>query len=386
MRLLWLAVLLFAVESRAHAQTFTPITDRDFALDLYTGAAIGTARIVGMGGTSAAIAEGSAGTLSNPAAPAVRSATSTDSWDWDVHFDALKSIDSRDFDNNGVDNPERGSYIQTFGGTLVFGDWGTGIVVTTASAQMPSGTSDNVKADLLQAKFAVARAIAREQFTVGVGLRAGQFSLKSGRQELFRLTGAGLEAGGLWRPPGGNLRIGTALSLPVSSNKVEVESCDPLDCQGLILPERVEVPWQVTTGVAWRVGPTGWNQWVGGTFRDERSLTLAADVVLSGSVADAYGLEAFALGMLQRSGNRVAISARAGAEYEVLPGRLRLRGGAYWEPGRFASVGGRPHGTFGLEVSAFEVCIWGRHRLRLSLTGDLAARYRNFAISVGFWG
>ncbi len=75
--------------------------------------------------------------------------------------------------------------------------------------------------------------------------------------------------------------------------------------------------------------------------------------------------------------------ARA-SEYEWKPGRLRLRGGTYWEPSRFDGVDGRLHYTFGAELALFQFPLLGEHRLDLSFTGDVAARYRNVGISIGF--
>jgi hypothetical protein len=76
---------------------------------------------------------------------------------------------------------------------------------------------------------------------------------------------------------------------------------------------------------------------------------------------------------------------RGGAEYEWLPGRLRLRAGTYWEPARYDDVGGRLHLTFGTELRVVEFRLWGRRRFELSLTGDVAVRYRNVGLSIGFW-
>jgi hypothetical protein len=158
-----------------------------------------------------------------------------------------------------------------------------------------------------------------------------------------------------------------------------------MDCQGFILPERVTTPWRALVGGAWRFSPTQWNQLVGGNFRDERSLTLAADVVVVGASKEAYGIEAFGMHQLQRTGRNVAVSVRGGAEWEWIPGRLRLRAGSYWEPERYDDVGGRIHFTFGTELRVFEFFGWGRRRGRISFTADIAERYRNIALSVGFW-
>src|SRR5690349_11561049 len=212
-----------------------------------------------------------------------------------------------------------------------------------------------------------------------------------GNRSLFSLTGASLESGVVWRPWLSNLRVGGALAAPVKGKDVTTTGgCTVDDCYGYILPERIEVPWQVTAGAAYRFAPTQWNQWVGGHWRDERSLTLAADVVITGASPDAYGLEEFANQKLQRSGRDVVVSIRGGAEFEWLPGRLRVRAGSYWEPGRFldragGEVGGRLHGTFGIEVRWLQFALWGPHRGRISLTGDLASHYTNVGASIGFW-
>ena len=126
-------------------------------------------------------------------------------------------------------------------------------------------------------------------------------------------------------------------------------------------------------------------------WRDERSLVLSADAVLTGAVEDGHGIEAFVAKKLQPSGRGLALSIRGGAEWEWKPGRLRLRGGTYWEPSRFQTpdggdVGGRLHVTFGLEYRLFHFCFWNeRYRARLGLTGDGAARYFNGGLSVGLW-
>src|SRR5262245_53782480 len=101
------AAMLLTAASPARAQdvdvTALPdITSRDYAIDSYWGAALGSGQITGMGGAALAIAEGSAGMLANPASPASRTATSTDKWDWDWHVDWLNPTIGSDADNNGV--------------------------------------------------------------------------------------------------------------------------------------------------------------------------------------------------------------------------------------------------------------------------------------------
>ncbi len=153
----------------------------------------------------------------------------------------------------------------------------------------------------------------------------------------------------------------------------------------MLLPDKVVTPAQLSAGFAYRWAETAWNQTVGGTFRDETSVTVLGDVVVTGPSPDAYGLDAFGIEKLERSGRHNAVSVRGGVEWEAIPGRLRLRGGSYWEPNRFEGVPGRMHGTAGIEGRVFEFEAWGRRRGRITLTADLAAGYRNIGFSIGFW-
>ena len=391
------AAIIASVASAAPAaaQPFPPVTDTDYGIDLYQGGALGSIRIVAMGGAAVAVAEGSAGTIANAAAPAVRRATSTRSWDWDWHLDYLSSVRASDWDNNGVGGGSgSGVGVLTFGLAGMLGDWGLAAVATSQTIEFFGVDEMNqelpMQATTLQAKLALARAFWTEQITVGLAVRLGQFGVADseetfGSRQLFTITGTSLEAGALWRPYLRDVRVGGSIALPVSGSTIEIADCDPMNCRGYILPERIEVPWQITGGFAWRFAPTAWNQWVGGNWRDERSLTLAADVLVTGSSPDAYGLEAFADTELQRSGRDVVVGVRGGAEYEWLPGRLRVRLGSYWEPSRFADVSGRLHGTFGLDIRVFQFELWGKHRGRISATGDIASRYTNLGASIGFW-
>lgn len=66
---------------------------------------------------------------------------------------------------------------------------------------------------------------------------------------------------------------------------------------------------------------------------------LAAVVAVGAALApgpQGAGIESFTAGRLQPAGrDLVDVSVRAGGEYEWVPGRLRVRGGLYYEPARF---------------------------------------------------
>jgi hypothetical protein len=396
--------LALAWAPAAAAQEFAPITDRDFALDLYSGAALGSLRTVGMGGAAVAIAEGSAGSIANPAAPAVRAETSSGTWDWDWHFDYLSTGLGSDADNNGIagdraDGPFAAPVL-TLGLALQYGAWGVALSGTASQqpAEAPDGTK--LKGTALLGRLAVARTLLGGDLAVGAALRLGSFEVATDAQDeeveeaeaLFGLSGTSLEAGAVWAPRGRTFRLGASAALPVAGDRVEVaDGCDPLDCEGFVVPRRAVVPWQVAVGGAWRVGPTPWNRRVAGRWRDERAWLVAADVVVTGRTTAGHGLEAYAQGQLQRSGRHAVWSPRGGVEREWIPGWLRARAGAYWEPSRFEgpdgdAVPGRVHGTFGVDGRVWSFCLWReRYRLRLSLTGDAARRYFNGGLSLGLW-
>ena len=374
----------------AHAD-YPQATSRDYAIELYTGVPLGNAATVAMGGAAAANASGTSGTLINPSAPAVRPTTDTDVWSLDFHFDVISGSTSSDYDNNGIVAANgSGTSLVTVGVGGRARDWGLAITGTYANTEV-SGKA--LVGQTLYAKVAVAKWIPELDLAVGLDVQIAQFGLQANCMNndlsctpVFTISGGGVEGGATWIPRGENFRIGGALTTAIKNSDVTVSSCaDAANCDGYVLPERVVSPGRIVGGFAYRFAETAWNQLVGGTFRDEHALTLAADLAITSPSDDAYGLEAFGMHQLQPTGHRWAFSPRLGAEYEWLPGRLRLRAGTYFEPERYDGVRGRLHGTFGLELRAFEFHAWGRRRGAITLTGDLAARFENVGLSVGFW-
>ncbi|HMG20791.1 MAG TPA: hypothetical protein VK607_05720, partial [Kofleriaceae bacterium] len=379
-----LALLLAVSHARpAHAQ-FPPITSRDYAIDLYDGVALGNTDMVGMGGAGVAVVRGTAGALLNPSALAVRATTDSDRWGIDYHLDALTAQYSSDYDNNGL-FASGGAQIVSGGLGLRIGNWAAG--VTTLVQQTPAGDS-MLTVRGLRVRYVLATWLPSLDLAVGGGIQTASFRLdpESG-DSLFDVSGSGAILGATWLPREDSVRLGAGLEAPIDGGQVAASAdCDPaVDCGGYILPDRVRVPWRVVTGIAYRFAPTEWNHQVETPFRDERALTLAADVVLTGATSNGYGVEAFALHELQPSGRSLALGVRGGAVYEAKPGRLRLRGGTYWEPGRFEGVGGRWHATFGADLRLLQFKLWGQRRGRISVMGDVASRYRNIVFDIGFW-
>lgn len=377
-------VVVAAAARGAHAQPaqYPPITSRAYAIDLYDGVAIGNTDMVGMGGAGAAVVLGTAGVLMNPSAIAVRPTTDNDRWSLDYHLAFLTAQYSQDYDNNGQ-VASGGAQLITggFGGRI--GDWGA--AVTTLVQQAPV-VGSSLTANARRFRLVLARWIPQIDLSVGGGIQSAAFELDppSG-PALFTISGIGLVAGATWLPHGESYRLAAALDGAIDGGQVEADACDPDSCMGYILPARARSPARLVVGGAYRWAPTAWNQQVPGPFRDEYSLTLAGDVVVTGATASGAGVEAFGMHELQPSGRHTVVGVRGGAALECLPGRLRLRGGSYWEPGRFDGVGGRAHATFGIDLRVLAFQLWGERRGRISLTGDVAHEYRNIAVDIGFW-
>ncbi len=379
-----LVVSLVGLRIRPARADFPPITDRDFAIDLYDGVAIGNTAMVGMGGAGAAKVIGTAGVLLNPSAIAVRSTTDRDSWSLDYHADFLSGKYSSDYDNNGA-NASGGASLVTSGIGGRYHDWA--IAVTALSQDAPvAGSAPPLTASALRVRFTLAKWIPGLDLAVGGGLQSATFELDpASGPALFSMSGYGVIAGATWLPQQQSFRLAAAVDGPIDGGEVTPDGCDPEDCNGYILPDHVRAPWRVVAGGAYRVADTAWNQLVEGPFRDERAVTFAADVVVTGATANGHGLEAFGMQTLQPSGRHVVLGVRGGIEYEWKPGRLRVRAGSYWEPGRFEDVGGRLHLTLGADLRVLQFRLWGPRRVRISITSDTATRYRNAGISIGFW-
>jgi hypothetical protein len=233
----------------------------------------------------------------------------------------------------------------------------------------------------------LARTFLDEDLAVGIGVRGGALNVYTlmENQTLFTRAGASGEAGAVWKPREQSFRLAASGALPVWTGPLSF-SCDPNDCAGYILPSDAIVPWQATFGGAWRFGPTAWNHKVEGTYRDERQLTVAFDLGITGPLGNGYGMEAFAAKQLQASGRNPTLTPRLGVEAEVIRGWLRLWAGSYLEPSRFAETSARWHGTAGVQGRLFAFRLFGQERrVSLSLAGDFASRYKNGGASVGFW-
>jgi hypothetical protein len=240
----------------------------------------------------------------------------------------------------------------------------------------------------LIAHVGLARTFLDQSVAAGVGVRLGGlnvYTLGASSQTLFTRLGASPDAGVVWMPKGRDFRVAASGGLPLWTAPIQF-NCDPNNCAGYILPSNAIVPWDATLGAAWRFGPTAWNDKVAGDYRDERQLTVAFELSMMGAVDNGYGMEAFAAKQLQVSGRTISVTPRLGLETEAIEGWLRLRAGSYLEASRFPETSPRLHGTAGAQVRVFSFRLAG-HERRVAVSGaaDIATRYKNLGVSVGFW-
>jgi hypothetical protein len=383
-------LIVLATPLAAEGQVaFAPIVNRNFNIDLFEQPALGSPRLIAMSGAIDAVAEGAAGLYTNPASPAVRPETKSDKLAWNVYFNSYVAANGQDSNDNGqlVTDIHR-SLLGAVGLLLQYGQWGLSLDGGYTAHEITAQAGGGLGVRSLIAHFGVARTYFDQAVAVGVGARIGGlnvYTLGANSQTLFTRLGVSPDAGVVWMPKGSDFRLAASGGLPFTTAPIQF-NCDPNNCAGYILPTNAIVPWDATFGGAWRFGPTPWNERVPGDYRDERQVTVAFELTLVGAVDNGYGMEAFAAKQLQVSGRNISPTPRLGLELEVIAGWLRVRAGTYREASRFPETAGRFHGTGGAEVRIFSFRLAGHERrVALSAAGDVAARYKNLGISVGFW-
>lgn len=367
---------------------FAPIINRDFSIDLFEQPALGSPRLIAMAGAINSVAEGAAGLFTNPASAAVRPETKSEKFAWNVYLNSYIPAKGQDANNNGQPVTDvRRSLLGAAGLLLQYDKWGLTLDAGYTSHEIGPEAGGGLGVRSIIAHLALARTFIEDQLAIGFSIRAGAldvFTLDE-EQTLFTRGGVSGQAGVVWKPNDQNYRLALSGGLPVYTGALDYD-CDPLNCYGYILPSEAVVPWDMIVGGGYRFGPTPWNHPAEGAYRDERALTIALELSVTGAVSDGYGMEAFAAKQLQPSGRDPSFTPRLGVEGEIIPGWFRLRGGTYYEASRFEGVSARLHGTAGAEVRLFAFDLLGKERrVALSFAGDFARSYTNIGLSAGFW-
>lgn len=388
-RLAWAVFAVVAVwcggaAAPARAQVLPPIDDRGYAIDLYQGVVIGSSDIIGQGGAGVAGSEGSVGVLFNPATAAIRPTTANSALRASFHLDWLNAGNTDDLENSGLPHNDASSLLVTGGASVTYKAWALALTGTTFGFTKRDAAATVVR--LQSAKLALARMFADDTIALGLALKTGTLAVDASGETLFSTSSEALELGGVWLPRGRSLRLGGVAAVPVRRGEVKTSQCDPQDCMGYVLPEQVALPPTLRVGAAYRLGPTPWNIRIMSKYRDERHYTLVADALITAPASRGAGLGAFLEQKLQRSGQHATINVNVGVNAEVVPGRVRVRAGSYWEAARLEGRHGRVHATAGADLRIFAARLWSwRFRMRLTATFDVASRYVNGGLSLGFW-
>jgi hypothetical protein len=459
----------------------TRITTSRYTFDVFTGPVLASARVTAMAGAYTAIADGTEGITFNAAAPAIRPPYSTTRDDYDltgsVTFSNLPflgqaSVIATDLENKGQTSFSRdAAFVWATGGFTIQHDQ-AGIGVLVSGQQYTPRHADATK-PVLDAAFRLFRvdAVASYGFLgdrlyVGGGIRGIDFETvdTSGDERLlFRSFGVGVQGGALWAPRELPMRVGGTVRSPIVVSRNTGTTVQPrangdvvVSQHGLdfYLPEAISLPWELEWGVALQLGPrplnVAWTDedtvtgpevererrvvddqiepvWRGArrllkkryAALPRRKVLLSFSTLVTGPTANAVGFESMLAGNVDRAGRTATATARVGAEAEVLPNRLQLRGGTYLEPTRFRDVAREPaddashacpngapppgnglcvvgvqprprlHGTFGFEVRLFEWTVFGLAdegtSWRVTAAGDYARDYYGYSLAIGLW-
>ena len=238
-------------------------TSNDYTLDLYQGPILASIRTTSMAGAYAGYAQGLDGFTVNAAAPAVRHSHST-SW-VDVDVDASISIpivffEQNDVDNSGDRDDAYQGYVYVAAGTNVqIGNFGIGVFADLQhySVAFPPAEATTAVA-IGRYHLLAAYQFFGGQLVVGGGARAHSLGVGAAGRELG-MFGAAPEAGFLIKPDWAPFRVGWTYRHAVgglfrSGAKATVDA-GVGRAGGIVVPGDITMPWEVTTGVAFQIGP-----------------------------------------------------------------------------------------------------------------------------------
>lgn len=374
--------------------------------DISRGPLNASSRIVGLGGAYTGLGEGIDGYFRNPASLANRYAQSTNYFDYDILLDYVIDAKAVDIDNDDNRHVDGGTFTEAnLGFSLNFGHFGAGVVFVPSTYSLTEGdfTLRATRFDLLAGG---AFAFKDGEWIAGVGFGLRGLTLETETRagtplQSVSYISAAADLGLLWRSPKIPLRLGLAARIPVSVGR-SIEAL-PETMLGRALPGGVNFPWRIAVGGAfmYSLGDRVFNRPIRGAqwcndleMTDRRYIMVTADIVVDGPTSgpggagagSAVNLEGWVSGSPRTSGDYATLSWHVGVEAEVAHDRLRLRVGAYSEPSRINDDVwgriGRVHWTGGAEVRLFDLWIF---RLKASVTFDIANRWKNIVLGIGFW-
>jgi len=398
----WLVVLALCCAPVAVAQEGPTV-------DVFRGPVVSSSRIIGLGGAYTGIAEGTQGGCLNSAALANRYPYSTSWFDFDWNLDWVNLLPGSDVDMENDGRMSSGGEQYTamnVGLALLFGRFGIGVWVDSNAWRIDQ--------DLVRHRYAfnygyvgAAYAFLDEELVMGLGASTGSMQLDgwersstTGDGSEWREAGAsewkdsGAELGLLWKPAERPYRVGASFRRSVDIRRTQASKVEE-GMTGATLPEAIHIPWRLAVGASWfhGLGGLAYNearesrqsrlQSGEGLVVDRRYILASLDVVAYGRAKPgSQGMTAILDPQSPESGKTASLAAHAGIESEVWNNRLVVRSGAYLEPPRLDGADVRPHFTLGLDARLFHLIWWD---LRAGFSLDLASRYHNAGIGVGFW-
>jgi hypothetical protein len=267
-----------------------------------------------------------------------------------------------------------------------------------ATKECASG--DYIQVAVTQSALAGALTFGQDEFIVSLGIYSAQAALGYQKEE-WRYGGTGLSLDLLFRPRSAPYRVGIAVRPQVVGAWQQKEGQGPL-LAGRPIYSGLVSPATLSLGASYRFGegaerynrlsPAARRQLLAegaANVPPEESpdapvgwLLISGQVDFISSVENAVALRSVAdFSEPETVGRTVLIQPHLGAEHDTWPGRVRTRLGVFVEPSAFEGQTPRPHLTGGFEVFLFRY--W--EDWSLSASFDLAPRYSNLGLSLGFW-
>jgi hypothetical protein len=259
----------------ARAQSLGP-SDNHFTLDLYQGPILAPGRVMAMGGAYTGYAEGIGAFTVNAAAPAVRHTHSTNRLELDIDASVSFPIvlfKNNDFDNSGDFDADYQSYIYlAAGGLIQAGNFGAGFFADLQRYSISFPPSE-VATIVTVGRYHLLAAyqVLGGQLVFGAGARALSLGVSAPGKELtseLGMFGVAPEVGFLVKPTWSPFRIGATYRHSVggllrTDDNAKTDERGVLRAGGLIVPDDVQLPWELGVGVAFQVGPRPLNpSWI----------------------------------------------------------------------------------------------------------------------------
>lgn len=367
---------------------------------------VSSSRINALAGASTGIGEGAEGMAGNYAAAANRDPRLKRRWDWDATFSFVSTPVPawRDFENDGRNQPSTVPTEAQLGLLFQYSRLGLGFFARSSSRSLCTDAACAARLSTTETLGGLVFAVTllEDQLVLGGGAHLTSATLSLGGSDAFAWAGASFGGGVLVRPHRLPFRVGAQL---IVGHQGELSRGDPAGTlldrpipRGTVSPARLSVGASVRLGE----GRERYNR-VSKALLDELPTSRAPEtlppsdeletppgrVMLVAQVDVYFPLSVhtttatpFLLGEVGApAGGAVNAAPRVGVEWEPLDHRLRVRGGAWLEPGFIEGRGLRVHGSGGAEVFVVHLLEdWS-----VSLSFDFTARYLAAGLGLGFW-